>query len=207
MAITTYSELLTAVADRWKHRSDLATVAAELVAVGEARLNRLLRARDMEVSATITPSTSVRYVALPTGYLEAISFTDDLGQELQPLSPSELESAAYAQSPLRPRYYRISSRIDFDRIADATYSYTLRHYKRLDIATDLTNSILTNNPDVYLYSALVAAEKYVQNDARIAMWKSELNETIVEINAQQNKDLKQLRTDFGTVNNFNIYSG
>ena len=52
MAISTYSELKTAIAD-WMARSDVSGSAADFITLGEARLNRLL-----EVVATTTTDAS-----------------------------------------------------------------------------------------------------------------------------------------------------
>jgi hypothetical protein len=204
MSIDNYTELLSAVSATWPHRADLTGMAADFITLGEARLNRKLRIKAMEESSTITPSQSVRYVALPTGYLEAISFTDDIGDTVQPLSSDSLERAASNATAGHPDYYRISSRIDFERVADSAYSYTLRHYKRLDIAADATNTLLTTAPDIYLFAALVNAERYVKNDNRFPMWKAELNEAISELNSQSKRSLQSLRTDIRLSHNSNI---
>lgn len=207
MSITNYSELQTAVSATWPRRADLSAMAADFITLGEARLNRKLRIREMEEAATINPSTSVRYVSLPTGYLEVISLNSDLGDELQPLTSELLEKATYSASNSRPEYYRISSRIDFERIADQSYNFTLRYFKKLDIATDTTNTVLTNYPDLYLWAALVNAEMYVKNDARIAVWKSSLEEALKELNRQGKRNLNTLRVDTPTRGNFDIWSG
>lgn len=195
MSISNYSELLTAVSSTWPRRSDLTSMAADFITLGEARLNRLLRVREMEESATVTPSQSVSYVSLPTGFMEPISFTDDQGDELQAVAPDVLAKMSANSSTGRPQYYRVSSRIDFERVADGAYSFTMRYYKKLDIAADLTNAVLTAAPDIYLFAALVNAERYVKNDNRIMVWKAELSEAIREWNHRNLRNLATLRTD------------
>ncbi len=195
MAITNYSELLTAVGSTWPRRADLAGMAADFVAQGEAYINRRLRIPEMESATSVSPSQSVRYVALPSRYMEAISFVDDLGDEMQAVDASLLERMAYASAQSRPRFYRIADRIDFDCVADASYNYTLRYYKRLDIASDTTSAVLTAHPDIYRYAALVHAEAYVKNDSRIALWKTSLDEAIRDANRKGKRNLALLRTE------------
>lgn len=196
MAISTYSELQTALAN-WLHRANLTSRIPEFIAMGEAYLNRKLRVKEMEASSTVTPSTTVRYVALPTGYMELISFTDDEGEPVTAVSAEELERLAYGTSPARPYYYRVSSRIDFEAVADQAYSFTLRYLKRLDLATDLTNSVLTNHPDCYLYASLMQSAPYIKDDARISTWNVMLNDAIKSANNQSTRSNQMLRTDFG----------
>lgn len=195
MSISTYSELSTALAN-YLHRDDLTARIPEFIAIGESYLNRKLRVKEMEESATITPSQSVRYVALPTGFMEAIAFTDSYGDPLTEVDSEVLERLAYGIGAGRPYYYRISSRIDFEAVADTSYSFTMRYRKRLDLETDLTNSVLTNHPDCYLYASLMQSSPYI-NDDRIMTWKGLMDEAIKAANSQSNRSLQLLRTELG----------
>lgn len=205
MAITNYTELKAACAN-YLHRAGLTDRITEFIAIGESQLNRKLRVKEMEANAAITPSTSVRYVALPAGYMELISFTDSFGDPLTAVSAEELEKLAYGIGATQPRYYRISSRIDFEAVADQTYSFTMRYFKRLDIDTDLTNSVLTNHPDCYLYAALMQSAPYIKDDARIMTWKSLMDDAISAANSQSARSNQLLRTEF-TGRSFNINRG
>jgi hypothetical protein len=40
------------------------------------------------------------------------------------------------------------------------------------------NTILTNYPSCYLYGSLVAAEPFIANDARMALWKGQYEEAL-----------------------------
>jgi len=198
MSISTYTELSDALTN-WLHRADLTSHIPEFIAMGEAHLNRKLRVKEMEASATVTPSQSVRYVALPTGYMEQIAFTDDYGDPLTEVDPERLEQLAYGIGAQRPYYYRISSRIDFEAVADTAYSYTLRYRKRLDLATDLTNSVLTNHPDAYLYASLMQSAPFIRDDAQIMTWKTLMDDAVKEANSQSTRSQQLLRTGFGGV--------
>ena len=56
MAITTYAELQTAIAN-WLARDDLTTYLPDFITLFEAAANRRLRVRQMETTATLTPSS------------------------------------------------------------------------------------------------------------------------------------------------------
>lgn len=206
MAISTYAELQSALTN-WLHRADLTSRIPEFIALGESYLNRKLRVAEMEESTTITPSITVRYVALPTRFMEPIAFTNSYGEPLTAVDAEDLERKAYGLGATRPYFYRISSRIDFEAVADTAYSYTLRYLKRLDLATDLTNSVLTSHPDCYLYASLMQAAPYIKDDARIMTWKALMDDSIKAANSQSNKSLQLLQTESSTNTKSNIIRG
>lgn len=205
MAITTYSELQAAVKN-WLHRGDLDARIPEFIALGEARISRLLRVPALRASATITPSQAVRYVALPARYRELVSFTDDEGDQVQVVSSALLEAAAYDASAGRPEYCHISSRIDFERIADASYAFTMMYWQSLDLAGDSTNVILDTYPDIYLYASLIASAPFLRNDERVVTWNELFRTALAEANAEV-RSHALLRTDLATEGAFDIRSG
>ncbi len=71
MAITTYSELQSAVAD-WLNRSDLTARIPDFITLAETRINRDLRAREQQVIATANVDTP--FFAIPGDFLEFKSF-------------------------------------------------------------------------------------------------------------------------------------
>ena len=62
MAITTYSELKSSVAD-WLNRDDLTSVIPDFIALSEAQYNRSIRHRNMIVRSRA--SIDARYSATP----------------------------------------------------------------------------------------------------------------------------------------------
>jgi hypothetical protein len=48
--------------------------------------------------------------------------------------------------------------------------------------------MLTNNPDVYLYGALMEAEPFLMNDARVQLWATAYQQAIADLQEQDNKD-------------------
>jgi hypothetical protein len=180
MAISNYSELQIAVAD-WLHDDILTPKVPDFITLGEVTLNRRLRLMQQEEVATINTSIVNRFGTLPSDFLELIDlalYSDNSPQTLTQTTLAkinEMPTNVYAM----PRFYAISSSIIFDVISDESYACQLRYYKKLDIETDLTNFVLTNYPDLYLYSALLASAPYIENDARIATWASLLDNAIV----------------------------
>lgn len=163
MTISTYSELVTAVGD-WMHRADLAAKTADFITLAETRLNNELRLSNMEAEANVAITLGSDSAALPARFLENIAFKDDDYQELVQVNPHTLY-AYQSGSTGKPSHFAISAQIDFPDNADANYTYVMRYYKRLDIAADSTNWLLTNSPDAYLYTALAMAGVYARDAA------------------------------------------
>lgn len=204
--ISDYTELQSAVGN-WLHRADLTSRIPEFIALGEAKLNRRLRAKEMQATEIVTTSTVNDYVALPTSFMEVISFNDDLGESLKEVDLDQLDRLSYLAEASRPEYFNINSRIDFERISDTAYNFSMSYWKRLDIATDLTNLVLTRNPDLYLMSAMLQAEPYMKNDSRIQTWIVQLDEAIRELNRQAGRNIKKLMTDIPSNGVFDINRG
>lgn len=183
MAISTYAELQTAVGN-WLHEDTLTTIIPDFITIGEATLNRKLRLRDMEATASVNTNTTTRYATLPADFSEIIDLTifdEGYPQVINNIPLAQINSYDQSQT-CRPVAYAISSNIIYSHISDQVYTATLRYYSKLDIATDTTNFLLTSYPDIYLYSALVAAAPYIHDDGRISTWATLLNTAIGEVN-------------------------
>ena len=63
-------------------------------------------------------------------------------------------------------------------------------YKKIDALSDsnTTEQMLTDNPDVYLYGALLEAEPFLMNDERVQLWATAFQESLRALQEQDNKD-------------------
>lgn len=180
MALGTYTELKTAIAT-FLHRDDASTYATDLVTLGEARLNRELRLLQMEQTSSVTLTSGNNYASLPTGFLDLIDFwyNTDLFHPAY-VTIQKLE-AIRTTSSVRPQAFAISNRIEFDSASDATYTMTMRHFKKFDIASDSTNWLLTNHPNAYLYTCLAEAVGLYKDDKRIPLWEAKAQGAMAEV--------------------------
>lgn len=183
MSISTYAELQTAVAS-WMHRADLTARIPDFIQMGEAVLNRKLRTVDMETRATTATPTTSRFLALPTGYLEMQSmFIQDPATEIVYVEPLALREMVISETQTGfPNVFTVKGEIEFDRIPDSAYTLEMHYYKRYDIASDSTNWLLTNYPELYLHASLSAAALFIGNDSSLQTIKKLLAEGIEECN-------------------------
>lgn len=173
MSITNYSELQTAVAN-WLHRADLTSYIPDLITLGEWKINRDLRLRNMETSLNSTIASGV--IAIPSDYVDMkYCYVDGT-----PTQPLQRKSAEWILSkyPLRgadgkPAFFATdASNFIFGPYPDSNYTIKGTYYKRLTAlsGSNTTNWFTTNAPDLLLYAALCEAEPFLKNDERILTW-------------------------------------
>jgi len=169
MAISTYSELKVAI-QNYAKRSDITTLVDDFIDLAEADIWQRLRIRDMETEATLSSSTSVRTVALPSTFLQArrlrIDRTDLDDVVLQYETPMSMRVIECAGMPLR---FTITSQIELDRVSDQVYTLKLQYYSSLTALSNsnTTNAVLTRFPMVYLYASLFHYAQWAQDDTLI----------------------------------------
>lgn len=201
MAITTYAELQATVIS-WVHRADLATQVVDFIALAESEINTDMRLRLMEVDEPLALLAGARTIALPSRFLEPIKlelvFPGRDNEALTYLTPQEMTPDAATGSSYQPEYWTVNGdTIEFPNDADQNYTLTFRMLKGFDIAATSNNALLTKYPGVYLYGALLQAQPYMVNDARMATWAVMYSNLVKKANRLEarNKTLANLRTE------------
>ena len=206
MAINTYATLQTAVAN-WLDRSDLTDRIPEFIALAEARMNRVLRLAIMlNVDQTTLGGAAAlvagtRDYALPSGYLQMIDFalTTDPITPLSYITPENMNRMWAGSQGGKPLSYTIFSdnssgtpikSVRLGPSPGSAYDYSIMFYKKIDALSvaNTTEQMLTNNPDVYLYGALLEAEPFLMNDQRVGLWLAAFEKAIADLQEQDNKD-------------------
>ena len=186
MPLDTYAGLQAALGAWAVNRTDLP--AADLVALAEARLNRDLRLRRMEVEAPLALSAGARLAALPADFLEPLALWIDFGAGRRALRfvPAAMATSAAAGSPRLWSVDGASAAVE--RPADRDYGLTLRYLQRLDLASaalaDGTqcNWLLAAWPDAYLAGGNVEAALWLQDDAQAMRWQARYQDALESIN-------------------------
>lgn len=173
MAITTYAELKTAVAD-WLNRSDLTTAIPNFIALAEAQMNRQIRHRKMVVRADATVAT--QYFAAPADWLETIRFqlnTNPITPLVYVTPEQMIEDEQVYSTGGQPMFFTIvGQQFQVLPAPDDSYDAELMYYAKIPALSDAapTNWLLTEAPDVYLYAALVQSAPYLKEDERTGVW-------------------------------------
>ena len=187
MAFTNYSALKTTVAN-YLGRTDLTTQIPDFITLAETRLARELRTRQMLKSATSSMTSGDARVALPTDFLEVrdLYIQGNPRMPVTYLAPSAFTRDARADESGLPVYYTVlASEFLFAPIPDGTRTLEILYYAKPAVLSDsnTSNVFLANYPDALLYGALLEAEPYLINDARVQLWVSLYDRAINSISS------------------------
>tara|TARA_R100001244_G_scaffold109885_1_gene81290 strand:+ start:283 stop:924 length:642 start_codon:yes stop_codon:yes gene_type:complete len=197
MAISTYAELQTAVAN-WLDRDDLTDRIPEFITLAEAKMNRVLRISLMEnISTAISTVGGQRDYSLPAGFTGMKEFhlnTDPL-TPLSYLTPEMMSRLWAGSTSGKPRAFTLFSdggtrKIKLGPAPDAVYTTSMLYLKKIDnlSVANPTETMLTENPDIYLYGALLEAEPFLMNDGRVQLWAGLLQKVAQDLQDRDNFD-------------------
>ena len=186
MAISTYTELQAEIAD-WLNRDDLSVFIPDFIALAEATLNRTMRNTRMITSGTIT-ATTLR-VAVPTDMLEPVLLeVTSGGIPLEQINVNQLIMLRKhrTRTAASPKFFALVGRnFELAPTPSGSTGLTLTYYQSIPpLASNSTNWLLTYNPDLYLYTALMHAAPFLKDDARVAVFNSMLTQQIQAAIAQ-----------------------
>ena len=191
MAITTYDELKTSVAD-FLNRDDITSTIPTFISLAEANMQRKLRHWRMEKRSTAEIDT--QYSAIPADFFEVIRFYVTSGdtKPLELISQAELldRKRKNLNTSGSPSYYAITAgEIEVYPVPDGTYDAELYYYSRIPALSDsnTSNWVLEYFPDVYLYGTLVHSAPYLKDDNRTQLWASLYQEAIDAINLESER--------------------
>ena len=191
MALTTYDELKSAIAD-WLNRTDLTARIPDFIALTEASLNRDLRTQDMIATATLTATAGVGSVALTNDMVEVRSAALQTNPRtvltfltLQTLD----ERYALATSGKPLAFSVLGGALKLRPIPDAAYTIDVTYYAPIAAlsTTNQSNWVLQEHPDLYLYGSLVQASPYLGDDARAGVWAGLYARALDALDAADNR--------------------
>jgi hypothetical protein len=174
MALSTYSELQTAIAGELV-RDDLTAKIPDWIRQCEVNVNRDLdhfRAGTLEDLALSAGDDSV---ALPSDYVlakTAVLQTSPLAT-LDVKTLSDLYNDYPNSTQGQPEAFAVhGTTLYFRPVADSSYTLRLYYTAALEALSDsnTSNWLLASYPDVYLYGSLVWSAPYLQEDGRLQTW-------------------------------------
>ena len=191
MAITTYSQLQTSIAN-WLDRDDMASVIPDFIALAEKQMEREVRHYKMvERSSGALDS---QYSAVPADWLETIRFSISSGDtfklEMTTLNDLMTRRQNTRNTSGRPQFYaHVGETFELFPTPDATYTMELVYYQEIPklSASQTTNWLLGDAPDAYLYGALLQAAPYLGEDERVSVWAQLYAGAIASLNAASDR--------------------
>jgi hypothetical protein len=169
LAISTYNELVSAC-ENWLKRSDLDDRIPEFISIGEARINREVKARQMEQRVSTTAAETVN---LPSDYssMRAVRIKgSDVGWMTYVTPDRFFGDFASGTDSSRKFYTIFGDELIFP--GTPTGDIELWYYKKLGALSSSTNSLFTVNPDLYLYAAMAAAQPFIKKLTDMPAWEA-----------------------------------
>ncbi len=186
---TDYASFVAAVPGWADWTNSTTTQVHDLIAVGETKLLRELRVRQMEASTTVAINASGQapvpadYIEMKNGYLNTSPLTT---LERVPL---ELLLRAYpnrSSTSGKRMVAREGANFVFGGAGAGGDQFYMNYYaKPVSIVSAATiNSLFSEYPDAYLFATLSELEPYIGRDARIQLWQAKFQEVVNNANEQ-----------------------
>ncbi len=145
MSLDTFANLKLEIID-WSHREDIDLKVDTFIDLAETEMfnnpQEVLKVRDQETLFSGAVSTTVRTLALPTGYqsMRTITLTfNDITTDVHYRTPEQLNRVNEAGLPC---FFTVTDQIEFDRVPDVAYTADIQHFA---LPTKLSTSNPTNS--------------------------------------------------------------
>lgn len=170
--MTDYNQLQSDIGN-WLAKDSLTGVTPSFIRLAEARHRREMRITDMMRRQTAFGQDS-QFLALPDGYLNMrrlMLISQSVKTQLTQVTPAAFQQRSQGGNP---QTFTVHREIEFDAPLSSGNNVEMVFYAAFPALSDtnLTNWLVINAYDAYLYGSLVAAEPYLRNDKRIAVWES-----------------------------------
>lgn len=195
MALDTYANLQTSIAD-WLNRADLTTTIPDFISLVEKELGRILKGRALTTSVDVVYDTT-GLLAVPSDFVRPRSLTLETSLYGWPIEVKPYEYVIQKQAQLingPPRYAAlVGNTFTIAPTPDSDTAYTGVLIYDATVAplsaTNTTNWVLTDHPDVYLFGSLYQAAPYLKDDERIPVWEARYYKALDQIRelAQQSE--------------------
>lgn len=178
MAFSSYSALQTAVLN-WLARPGDTFVSGsvpDMITLFEAEATRRLKSRFAEEVASLVTVAGTATVALPSDfgalrYARITSTNPDV--PLVYMTPEELDSTWGGDDRGQPVNFTIQeTSLRLGPVPDAAYTISALYQQGVPALSDsnVSNWLLTNHPDAYLFGTLAEAEAFIGHDERFVGW-------------------------------------
>ena len=176
--ISDYATLRGAVAS-WLARADLTSAIPDFITLAEARINRTLRSWQRQGVAAGTSVASE--IPIPADLYDVQSLRVFRAGQWGEIFPVPLTKLLDCKG--LPTGYALTGgvlRLQGTQDVDYELAYRATVPALSDIATQ--NWLLTREPGIYLYGALIEAAPYIKDDARAQIWAMQYQTLLDDLN-------------------------
>ena len=177
MSLDTFDNLKLEIID-WSHRKDIDLKVDTFIELAEVEMfsnpTKTLKVRSGETRATATASTTSRFLALPSGFLEMRRLRIDADEGFLPLTYRTPEQLNSTDGPARPRFFTVTDQIEFNTVSDEAYNIDFQYLAEFTplSSSNQTNPVLTLDPNIYLFGALKEAFSWVGDTEKQVIYEA-----------------------------------
>lgn len=185
MPLTNYTELQASVAT-WLNRTDLVAAIPDFIALAEAQISRRLRRSTVRASVTVSdPAYALSADVAELRSLRLVTADTRKDIAIAICTPEVLnEHRAVWPAIGRPRYAAVvGSSLLLVPAPDQVYTMEISYFPRLIplSGSNLTNIVLTEASDLYLFGALKEAATYLEHDERVPLWEAKFEAALNQL--------------------------
>ena len=164
MALATYSDLKTSIAN-WLNRTDLTSeISEDFIVLTEKDFNSKLRIRKMNATES-SFSINAETVALPSGFLQVRDFYIVEGgtkHSLTYITPAQMDQIKGSSTSGMPETFTIlGDNFRFAPTPSSTYTGVLNYYKEFDpLSNSNTSNTFSTGGSIFLHFSINRSEKW-----------------------------------------------
>lgn len=185
----TYTDLQNDIVS-WLENDELTAKVTTFISLAEFKINRELRAVEMESIATQALSAVSEFINLPTDNIKLRNLYIDNGgvpKKIPYITPIQMSLWATDANDKdgNPRAYTIiGQQVKFPGIPGNTNNAIFEYIaKEPELSVLYNSNWITNNAyDLILYGSLAEAESWLINDDRVVLWKTMFQEILDKMN-------------------------
>lgn len=182
--LATYADLL-AEAPLWLRRPDQVSRIPTFIVLAEKQMNRSIRARRKIIRSIATITDEYSAVPADFGGARSMRLASGTRAQLSLVSPEQMaDISAGGGGGGQLRFFAlIGDEIQYGPWPASGGDVEMTYYAKIpDLATNLTNWVMTDHPDAYLFGALWQGYAFLKNVEKAAGFEAQFNAIIEEIN-------------------------
>jgi hypothetical protein len=161
-----------------------------LINIGERKLLRKLRVRQMESALSVTIGSTAGTASVPSDYIEMkyAYVNSDPIRRLERKSPGWIYEKFSDRSAGDEQFFaREGSEFIFGEAGTPGRLMKGIYYAEPTLMTSTINSLFSEYPDLYFWAVLSESEPFLGRDSRVAIWEGKFQQALQQAN-QQDKD-------------------
>lgn len=185
MALANYTDLQASLA-AWSHRSDLTTIIPDFIVLAEKRINGDIDSRLQDLVVPIPTVANQPYITAPSDMISLRSLTLQGSRYivLDYLTPDQFNTAYDATAGTPESFSIVGSKIYLGKIPDSIYTIQCIYTAAIPaIASNPTNWLITNYPNVYLFASLSELARYTLNTDLFQSSEASYKEALNSVNS------------------------